>query len=145
MAETLTRNLENFASAFTEATTSKPITTRAHAVLDYTLGPALIIAPQALGFATKGAAAAVPRVFGAAGTVVSSMTQYELGIYPVIPMRTHLMIDVMKGILMAASPWLFGFGRSRKKSTWLPHLLLGVSDVAIAAMTDSRSTRLPRA
>src|SRR3954453_12474539 len=61
MAGTLTNSLENFASAFTEATTTKPITTRAHAVLDYTLGPALLLAPQALGFPSKGAAAAVPR------------------------------------------------------------------------------------
>jgi len=145
MADTLTNSLENFASAFTEATTTKPITTRAHAVLDYTLGPALLLAPQALGFASKGAAAAVPRAMGAADCSISSMTQYELGVYPVIPMRTHLLIDVVKGVMMAASPWLFGFGRSGRKSTWLPHLLMGVSEVAIAAMTDSRSTRLPRA
>jgi hypothetical protein len=49
----------------------------------------------------------------------------------VIPMRTHLALDTASGLLLAASPWLFGF----VESVYLPHLIMGAFEIGAAAMT----------
>jgi hypothetical protein len=37
------------------------------------------------------------------------MTDYEFGLVKTIPMKTHLNIDLISGLLLAVSPWVFGF------------------------------------
>jgi hypothetical protein len=59
------------------------------------------------------------------------MTNYEFGLSKSISMRTHLMLDLMSGILLAASPWLFGFS----DYVYLPHLLVGLFEIAASLMT----------
>jgi hypothetical protein len=117
----------------------KPINTTAHAVLDYTLSPTLAFAPQTFGFPTRGPASWVPRAYGMASLVYSPMTRYELAPFPVLPMRAHLMIDLASSVFMAASPWVFGFGKARRKRSWLPHLLFAISELAIVVLSDDRS------
>jgi hypothetical protein len=143
MRATITDTIEDVTAAADRAldTKAKPISTRTHAILDYTLGPTLTVAPQAFGFPKKGAASAVARAYGGASMVYSGLTKYELGIYPVLPMKRHLLLDTISSVFMAASPWLLGFVKARKKRTWLPHLLFAASEMVIVALSDSRSTR----
>jgi hypothetical protein len=104
-------------------------------MIDYGFGVLLIIAPFLLGFATGGAEQWVPTILGIAIIGMSLMTDYELSLARVIPMPMHLGVDVLGGILLAASPWLFGFsGR-----IYLPHLILGLVEIGTALMTVSRS------
>jgi hypothetical protein len=111
------------------------IPTRVHGMIDYGFGVLLIIAPFLLGFATGGAEQWVPTILGIAIIGMSLMTDYELSLARVIPMPMHLGVDVLGGILLAASPWLFGFsGR-----IYLPHLILGLVEIGTALMTVSRS------
>jgi SPW repeat len=51
-----------------------------------------------------------------------------------IPTRVHGVIDYAVGLLVLASPWLFGFADSAT-GPWL-HVLLGAVILASAAMTD---------
>jgi hypothetical protein len=37
----------------------------------------------------------------------------------------------MSGILLAASPWIFGFA----DTVYLPHLILGIAEIGAALMT----------
>ncbi len=111
------------------------IPTRVHGMIDYGFGILLIIAPFLLGFATGGAEQWVPTILAIAIIGMSLMTDYELSLARVIPMPMHLGVDVLGGILLAASPWLFGFsGR-----IYLPHLILGLVEIGTALMTVSRS------
>ena len=111
------------------------LSTRVHGMIDYCFGVFLIIAPYLLGFATGGAEQWVPTILGLAIIGMSLMTDYELSLARVIPMPMHLGIDVLGGVLLAASPWLFGFsGR-----VYLPHLILGLVEIGTALMTVSRS------
>ncbi len=119
----------------------KPIDTRMHGMLDYTLSPALLLAPNLFGFPTKGAAAMVPRAYGGASMIYSAMTRYEMGLQPLIPMRTHLILDTVSSLFMAVSPWLLGFGRRSKPRTWVPHLTFAATEMTIVALSDDRSTR----
>jgi hypothetical protein len=119
----------------------KPISTLAHGVLDYTLSPTLAFGPQAFGFPRGGPASLVPRIYGAASMAYSGMTRYELGLLPLVPMKTHLIVDAVSSVFMAVSPWLLRFGKVNKKKTWLPHLMFAVAELAIVALSDPRSKR----
>jgi len=121
--------------------TPKPITTRAHAMLDYTLGPTLTFLPEAFGFPRSGAATVPARAIGAAQMAYSTMTRYELGLYPMISMKQHLILDAITGGVLAASPWLFGFASRGRKRSWLPHVLFAAAETAIVLLSRTRPAR----
>lgn len=115
----------------------KRIPTKAHGVLDYVTAGALLAAPGLLRL--EGASAVVPRVTGATATAYSSVTDYELGLRRLLPMPAHLALDAASGVFLAASPWLFRFARRGRRS-WLPHVLVGTMEVAVALLTKREST-----
>lgn len=107
------------------------IPTRIHGVLDYAMGLLLIAAPWLLGFTRGGAETWVPVVLGAGVILYSLFTDYELGVVKSISMPAHLWLDGLGGILLAASPWLFGFA----EFILLPHVVFGVLEVGAALFT----------
>ena len=111
------------------------ISTRVHGVLDYVVGSALVAAPNLLGIQDVRASALAPRVQGAGATLYSLFTDYELSARRMMPMRAHLALDALGGALLAASPWLFGYARHGRRY-WLPHVLAGSGEVAIAALSE---------
>jgi hypothetical protein len=114
----------------------RPIPTLAHGVIDYSVSGVLLAAPELMGFGPEGSGAA--RMFGAGGMMYSMMTRYEMGAFKVLPMRAHLVLDMVSGATMAVTPWLFGLARRRGLSTWLPFVLVVISEIAIAALTKDR-------
>jgi hypothetical protein len=116
------------------------IPTKVHGYLDYLMGALLIAAPWLFDFAAGGAETWVPVILGAGAILYSLMTDYELGVTKGISMRTHLMLDLMSGILLAASPWLFGFA----DYVWEPHLILGLLEIGAALMTKREPAYGPR-
>ena len=116
----------------------KPINSLAHGMVDYKTSLTLLLAPGMLGFSGKGAANLVPRVMGAGSLVYSLLTNYELGAKRVIPLKTHLRLDLMSGAMLAAAPWLFGFRREHDRSTWVPHVAVGLAEVGIALASQDR-------
>jgi hypothetical protein len=115
----------------------KPISTKAHGFLDYLFGLLLIGAPWILGFARNGMETWVPVVLGAGTILYSLLTNYELGLTGLISMRTHIGLDIAAGLLLAVSPWLFGFA----DYIWQPHLIVGIMEVAIALLTRRAPSR----
>src|SRR3712207_3402821 len=107
------------------------ISTRTHGVLDYVVGALLIVVPYILGFADGTAAQWVPQFLGLVAIGGALLTDYELGAVRVIPMPVHLGIDIASGVLLALSPWLFGFS---ERVLW-PHLLLGIMEIGVALTT----------
>jgi hypothetical protein len=49
-------------------------------------------------------------------------------------MNAHLIMDILSGLLMIASSWLFGFS----DHVWLPHVIIGVVEVITALMTETQ-------
>lgn len=109
------------------------LSTKAHGVLDYIVGIFLIAAPWLLGFARGGAETWVPVVLGAGAIVYSLLTNYELGVFRTISMRTHLTFDFISGVFLATSPWIFGFN----EYVYLPHLILGLFELGAVAITET--------
>lgn len=106
--------------------------TKVHGVLDYLMGVLLIAAPWIFGFARGGAETWVPVILGVGVIVYSLLTDYEWGLSRSISMGTHLTLDLFSGILLAASPWLFGF----HEFIYLPHLILGILEIGASLTTE---------
>ena len=69
----------------------KPISTRAHGVLDYL---------------TAGTLLALPRMMGWGPGATRLLTRYELGLVKKLPMKGHLALDGMSGALLCVAPFL---------------------------------------
>jgi hypothetical protein len=106
--------------------------TKVHGVMDYLMGVILIAAPWLLGFARGSAETWVPVILGASTIVYSLLTDYELGLSRTISMSTHLTLDLLSGVFLAASPWIFGFN----EYVYLPHLILGILEIGAALTTE---------
>ena len=113
------------------------IPTSAHGILDYLVGLALLAAPWLFGFADNETARWVTMAIGATAILYSLLTDYELGVIKTIPMSAHLILDFMSGVLLAASPWLFGFS----EEVWIPHVVVGVFEVIAALSTETEPDR----
>jgi hypothetical protein len=109
----------------------RPIPTRIHGFIDYVTGVLLIAAPFLFGFADGSAAQWVPMILGVAILGMALMTNFEMSLVKLIPMPMHLGIDAAGGLLLLASPWLFGFA---DRVFW-PHVIIGVMEIGLALMT----------
>jgi hypothetical protein len=111
------------------------IPTRIHGLIDYLTGILLIAAPFLFRFADNTAAQWVPMLLGAAILVMALMTDFELSLANLIPMPLHLGIDAAGGLLLLASPWLFGFA---DRVMW-PHVIVGIMEIFFALTTRTAS------
>jgi hypothetical protein len=109
----------------------KIINTKVHGYLDYLFGLYLIAAPTVFGFNTSGIESVILYAIGIIALLYSLITDYELGLLKLIPMGFHLILDLLSGILLAASPWLFDFSHQ----VYLPHLILGLFEIGAVLMT----------
>ena|GEM_PF-211143 len=112
--------------------TTMRLPTRLHGVLDYTVGALMIALPYLLGFA-GGPAGWVFVGMGVATLLYSAFTDYELGLVKRLQMPYHLWLDALAGVLLAVSPWLFGFDTD----VWIPHVAVGLFEIAAVVVTDT--------
>jgi len=110
--------------------------TKVHGLLDYLMGVGLIAAPLLLNLATDGVETWVPALLGMIIIGYSLFTDYEMGIWKILSVRTHLKLDLAGGIILAASPWIFNFSHL----VWIPHFLLGIIIFCISLVTKPRAS-----
>lgn len=107
------------------------INTKAHAALDYLLGIVLLFCPTLFDTGT-GAAGFTCIAFAIFISALALFTKFEWSWLKIVPLRLHLWLDMIAGIILASSPWLFGFNERVIK----PHLVFGLSLTVTAALTD---------
>lgn len=111
------------------------ISRKFHAVLDYVAGLLLIAAPWLFNFNEISDAKWVAISVGVLILVMSFFTDYEGGGAKSISMGTHLTMDVLAGLFLAASPWIFNFN----DQVYLPHLLVGLLEMGAGLFTERTS------
>jgi|SRR5690606_14523228 len=109
------------------------ISTKIHGYIDYMMGLLLIFSPMIFNL-PDGAASTLPVILGIGTILYSLMTNYELGLFKLLSMKTHLGIDLVAGLLLIAAPWLFGFA---DQVIW-PFVILGVLEVGATLMTQKQ-------
>ena len=110
------------------------VPTRVHGVVDWIMAPLLIALPWIFGFSRGGTETWVPVALGVAGLIVTFFTDHEYGVVRKIPMAGHLWVDGISGLLLATSPWLFGFS----DTVWIPHVVLGLTEFTAALVTQTK-------
>jgi len=117
------------------------IPTRVHGIVDYIVGALLIVAPWLFGFDHGGAETWVPVALGTTTIVYSLCTDYERGVLRLIPMEAHLGLDLANAVLLAASPWLFGF----RALVWAPHVVIALIEICTVLLSQREPRDLYRA
>ena len=97
----------------------------------------LIAAPAMLDLRKHDIQTWLPIALGVGTIGYSLLTDYELGLFKIVPMPMHLAIDAANGALLAASPWVFGFA----EETAAPHLGLGLFEIAVTASSQATPAR----
>ena len=105
--------------------------TKVHGLLDYLAGITLAISPFLLWTTTMDLDLWIPLVAGVALIVISVCTDYEWGAAKTFTMRSHLTLDLLLGIFLAISPWLFGFA----DVVFIPFLIFGAFEIIAALVT----------
>jgi hypothetical protein len=114
----------------------KFIETRVHGWLDYSVALLMIAAPWLFNFNRGGWETWIFVGLGCLTIIYSFCTDYELGLTPQVTMRSHLILDTLNGILLAASPWIFSFA----DQTWKPHLFFGLAELLVVLFSKSTPT-----
>ena len=111
----------------------KPISTRAHGVLDYLTAGMLLALPRMMGW---GPGATRLLTNAAIGTLVYSLlTRYELGLVKKLPLKGHLALDGMSGALLCAAPFLL-LDEDEGDATG-PLVGLGLFEIAVPLLTQT--------
>lgn len=113
------------------------VPTKIHGILDYVGGVALIIAPMLFGFEHLGGPAVmIPRSIGFILIAYSLLTKYEWGLFKVLPMPYHLVVDVAGSLFLIISPWLFGFSHEGL-NVWLPDVVSGIGVIGLVLVSQT--------
>ena len=107
-----------------------------HAILDYGLAVAFLLAPSVLDMSTT--AAALSHTIGVAYIIVSLLTRYPLGLFKLIPFPVHGVLESLLALGWIAAPWLFGFAEETAARNFF--VIAGIGLLAVAAITDYTST-----
>jgi hypothetical protein len=111
---------------------AKLIPTRIHGVLDYLTGLSLLAIP--LLFNWPQPEATIFMVLGAGAVVYSLITRYELGVFKLLPMPAHLVLDLLSGLVLVAAPF-FGFVDENLRAWFWG---FGIFEVVVALVTSTR-------
>lgn len=113
------------------------VSTRTHAIMDYIGGLLLLFVPMYwIDTIVPRSALYTPMVVGIVMLAMAVVTDYEISVTNLIPMSGHLAMDAVAGLILAASPWLFGF----YESVWIPHVVLGALELGAALTTKLQRT-----
>ena len=110
------------------------VPTKVHGIFDLVTGPTLAAAPNLLRLKDGRGSSLPPRLTGLLGTGLSVMTDYETGAVRLVPMKAHLVFDGASGAALASTPWLSGAAKNGVRH-WLPHAVIGLTEIAMALTT----------
>jgi hypothetical protein len=86
-----------------------PIPLNVHAAIEPLIAIVIIAAPWIFGFSDVDSAKAVCIAVGVVMLIAGSMTDWRVSLVRLIPLRIHLMTDLLLGAVLILSPFVFGF------------------------------------
>jgi hypothetical protein len=116
------------------------IPTSVHGAVDHVVGPALVLAPTLLRLGRTSPEGVTARAVGGVEAFYSNITDYEMSLKNIVPMKVHLALDAVGGATLALVPVLTG-ATKRGKKHWLPHVAIGAMEIGMAALTKTEPPR----
>jgi len=114
----------------------KILSTTAHTIIGIIVGLALVAAPWLFGFADSDAPKIVAISVGIFVLLSELTNTSPISLFKLVPMRVHIILDVVTGLFLLASPWLFGFA-DLSANAWVPHVVVGLLVVGYALVTNT--------
>lgn len=102
-----------------------------HNILEYVFGILTAILPWILGFTGINIETYTLVAAGAAIILISLFTNYKYSLVKVIAFNANLTLEIITGILLAASPWIFGFSTEK----FIPHVIMGALLILFSLMS----------
>jgi hypothetical protein len=110
-----------------------PIPLNAHAALEPLMAIVIAAAPWIFGFSDVDSATAICVLVGLTMLVAGALTDWRLSLRRVIPLRAHLMTDLLLGAVLLLSPLVFGFADEGGPTRFM--VTVGVLELLTALMT----------
>jgi hypothetical protein len=111
------------------------IPTKIHGVMDYMTVLALLALPRMLDFSEQ--ATTLLTVVAIMALVYTLLTRFELGALRVLPVKAHLALDFLSGLLLVAAPFLIVPEENSTARTVM--IVIGVFEIGAALMTHLHS------
>lgn len=115
----------------------KLLSTQTHGIVDYLTAGALLVMPRALGWNEN-----VSRLLTMAGLgalAYSLFTRYEVGLFKLLPMKSHLAMDAVSGLTLATAPLWLNERNERVNNTLVG---IGLFEIMAAVITESEPRQL---
>jgi hypothetical protein len=104
-----------------------------HAGIEPIAALILILSSWIFGFSNNGTAQAVTIALGAIMLAAGSLTDWRLSLMRLIPLRIHFMTDLLIGVLLIISPFIFGFSQNSAATRFA--IIFGALEVVTALST----------
>jgi len=85
-----------------------------HGVADYGYAAMVTAAPKLVGFENEKAAKLLCYGLGGGALLYSLFTRYELGLFRIMPFKTHLTLDLAANVFALAAPFILGFSHNKR-------------------------------
>jgi hypothetical protein len=115
----------------------KPISTKAHGILDYVTVATFLTLPRVMGWSRGLTQGMTALALGKLGYTL--FTRHELGLVKKLPMQAHLALDAAGGAALCAMPMLLG--DEDDVGACGACCALGLFDIAAAPMTQTQMYR----
>lgn len=86
-----------------------PIPLLMHEAIEPIAAIVLILSSWIFGFSDNSTAQAVTIILGAVMLLSGAMTDWRFAIFRLIPLRIHFMTDLLIGVVLIISPFVFGY------------------------------------
>jgi hypothetical protein len=111
------------------------INTKAHGIYDYLMAGLLMMSPGIFGYNTVAIAPNISVAVGVALLLTCAFTNFESGLMKLMSIKGHMALDLILGLFLCTSPWIFGYD----DKVFKPQLVFGLSIIVVSFLTD----RLP--
>lgn len=103
-----------------------------HNILEYIFGMLTAMLPWLLDFTGANPETYTMIAAGAAVILIALYTNYKYSLAKIIAFNTNLTLEIIIGVLLAASPWILGFNTR----IFIPHLTMGILLILISLMSE---------
>jgi hypothetical protein len=115
------------------------ISLKTHNILDYVAGVVLLFIPAIFGFAEIDAARNSFLFSGIALIVYSLLTKYEFAAWRVIPIGSHMALDVLNGVFIMLAPWIFSYRDILSSGQEVLHYIIALGLFGLVAFTRTQA------
>lgn len=110
---------------------------KTHNILDYVGAFVLIASPYVFNFSDVPTARNVFETLGFVLAIYSMLTRYPYSIAKIIPLRAHMLLDVITGFVLMIAPYAFSYRAAITNGQTALHFVLGLGLWGLVALTRS--------